>query len=54
MSISIVLRAIIVALSLAGIAYNSVAFALSLIPPFYALSTLAVFVFCGLVAIADI
>ena len=54
MSISIILRAIIVALSLAGIAYISVAFDLSLVPPFYALSALSVFVICGLVAIADI
>ena len=54
MSISIVLRAIIVALSLAGVAWVSLAIALSLVPPFYALSALAVFVFCGLVAIADI
>ena len=54
MSISLILRAIIVALSLAGIAYISVAFALALVPTFYAVASLMVFMFCGLVAIADI
>ena len=54
MSISLILRAIIVALSLAGIAYISIAAALSLVPLFYAVCSLMVFTFCGLVAIADI
>lgn len=54
MSISLILRAIIVALSLAGIASTSVAVALSLIPVFYFLACIMVFMFCGLVAISDI
>lgn len=54
MSISLIFRAVIVALSLAGIAGTSVAVALSLIPPFYFLACMMVFMSCGLVAIADI
>ena len=54
MSISIILRAIIVALSLAGVAWVSVAIALSLVPTFHAVASLMVFLWCGLVAIADV
>lgn len=53
-NIAFILRAVIVALSLVGVAWVSVALALALVPTFYAFSSLAVFVATGLVAIADI
>ena len=54
MNIALILRAVITGLSLAGIAYITVAFALALVPFFYFACSLMVFMFCGLVAIADI
>jgi len=54
MPVALILRSIIVALSFAGIAYTSVAVALSLIPPFYFFALSWFSCVTGLVAIADI
>lgn len=54
MSMSLIFRAVIVALSLAGVAYVTVAIALSLVPVFYAWCLLSLCVVMGLVAIEDI